>query len=342
MSLGDYNIYLKLKSGTPRYKLLFRERGMASTVANFPVKANAVHRWRRSAGVPCHNALKRMCEDSKVEIEVCEKLQPNVYNEDFRKEVLAHYEQFGQAATCRKFGLANATIYHWLRNGIKSKLKHRYSAETRAQALELASKCGVRAAAKALGLNQPLISRWLLLEKAGKEKTEEETDARKNLLDTKTLAAVELQDEKKMEVMESVKNLGVGQAAEVHKLPLATVWRWRDEEKRARVIEERRLKTEDRKRKTSKYSPQLMQEVVDHYMKHGAVKAAEKFDVPRQTLRHWVRRKLKGVPMMGKVIRRRWYASADWKEEAVALAKQEGVAAASVKYQVSFRHFFFF
>ena len=138
---------------------------MASTLANFPVKANAVHRWRRLAGLPCLTALKRICEDSKVEMEVCEKLQPTVYNEDFRKKVLAHFEKFGQAATCRKFGLANATIYHWLRNGVKSKLKHRYSAETRAQVLELASKCGGRAAARAFGLNQPLVARWVLLEK---------------------------------------------------------------------------------------------------------------------------------------------------------------------------------
>ena len=70
-------------------------------------------------------------------------------------------------------------------------------------------------------------------------------------------------------------------------------------------------------------------------MKHGAVKASQKFDVPRQTLRHWARRKMKGFPMMGKVLRRRWYASAEWKDEAVALAKKEGVDAASVKYQVS-------
>ena len=71
-------------------------------------------------------------------------------------------------------------------------------------------------------------------------------------------------------------------------------------------------------------------------MWHGAVKASQKFDVPRQTLRHWARRKMKGFPMMGKVLRRRWYASAEWKDEAVALAKKEGVDAASVKYQVSF------
>ena len=312
---------------------------MARTVAKFPVKANAVHRWRRLAGLPCLNALKkRMWEDSKVEMEVCEKLQPMVYNEDFRKEALAHYEKFGQAATCRKFGLANATIYHWLRNGIKSKLKHRYSAETRAQVLQLASKCGGRAAARAFGLNQPLVARWVLLEKEGRGKTEGVIDEEQTLEDTKISPASEEEDEKKIDVMETVKNLGVGDAAKLHKLPLVTVWRWRDEERRARIIEERRLRTEERKRRTSKYSPQLMEEAVEHYMKHGAVKAAEKFNVPRQTLRHWVRRKLKGVPLMGKVIRRRWYASAEWKEEAVALAKKEGVAAASVKYQVSFKH----
>ena len=105
-----------------------------------------------------------------METEVCEKQLPTVYNEDFRKEVLAHFEKFGNAATCRKFQVASATIYHWQRNGIKSKLKYRYSEETRRQVVELASKCGGRAAAKAYGLNQPLVARWVLLDKGEKEK----------------------------------------------------------------------------------------------------------------------------------------------------------------------------
>ena len=314
---------------------------MKSTLANFPVKADAVQRWRRLAGLPCLNALKRQSEDSKVETEVCEKQLPTVYNEDFRKEVLAHFEKFGNAATCRKFQVASATIYHWQRNGIKSKLKYRYSEETRRQVVELASKCGGRAAAKAFGLNQPLVARWVLLDKVEKEKAgagdakeENVTNSVENMAVT---SEIEDADERKVLVVETVKQVGVAQAAELHRLPLATVWRWRDEEKRARVIEERRLKTEERKKKTRKYTPQLMEEVVEYYLKHGAVKAEQKFNVPRQTVRHWARRKLQGVPLMGKVLRKRYFASVDWKDKAVALAKSDGIAAASVKYQVNFK-----
>ena len=58
------------------------------------------------------------------------------------------------------------------------------------------------------------------------------------------------------------------------------------------------------------------------------------------TVRHknrdacWARRKMRGVPMMGKVLRKRYYDSVGWKHEAIAFAKAEGVSAALKKYQV--------
>ena len=112
------------------------------------------------------------------------------------------------------------------------------------------------------------------------------------------------------------------------------MWRWRDEERRVEILERRKTKTEERKMQRSKYDPQMMEKVVEFYFKHGAIKSEKEFNVPRQTVRHWARRKMRGVPMMGKVLRKRYYDSVGWKQEAIAFAKAEGVSAALKKYQV--------
>ena len=223
------------------YTNSFSKHGMKSTLANFQVLPNAVQRWRRLAGLHCHT------EDSKVEMKVREKQLPTtVYNEDFRKEVLAFSEKSGPTATCKKFGVASATIYQWLKHGTQSKLKLRYSAETRSKVVELASKCGGGAAAKAFGLSQPLVASWMLKAEMDKARAEGESEGRKRVANgVKDMAATSESpdhDEKKVEVLKTVKQVGVGKAADLDQLPLATVRRWRDEAQWARLVEGGRLK----------------------------------------------------------------------------------------------------
>ena len=344
----------------------YSQHGMKSTLAKFPVKPNAVQRWRRKAGIPRFTTVKREEEDAKMaefaaltlkmeekvakaEVGECQRLKSSAYDEDFRKEVLAHYEKFGQAATCRKYKVCNATIYHWLRNGTSSKCKYKYSEETRNQAIELAFKVGQRTAARALGLNQSLLARWIVNEGVKREKAKKGNGENENhgkvekeanvksdseVIETSKEANLAEVAEKKSEVLEIARRCGVAQAAKQHQLPLTTVWRWRDEERRAEILQSRKIKTEERKKQRSKYTPQMMEKVVEFYFKHGAIKSEKEFNVPRQTVRHWARRKMRGVPMMGKVLRKRYYDSVGWKHEAIAFAKAEGVSAALKKYQV--------
>ena len=44
----------------------YSQHGMKSTLAKFPVKPNAVQRWRRKAGIPRFTTVKREEEDAKM------------------------------------------------------------------------------------------------------------------------------------------------------------------------------------------------------------------------------------------------------------------------------------
>lgn len=291
------------------------------------MKANSLHRWRRLAGVTCRTSTRRRAEQltvSRLKEELGCTEAPSVwrgYDERLREAVVAHHREHGQASACRRFGVCSATIYHWLRRGTGSQRKNRYSEDTRRRAVEVAASHGSRAAAATLALPPYLVARWLAEHHSRRAKVQdkvvEEDSGNGDLTGS--------DEAKKRKVLDDVEKLGVAKTAALHSVPLVTVWRWRDEARSERVGEERRARAEEkrqrRRKKEAQYSEELKKEVVEHYLEHGATAAQRKFDIPRQTLRHWARR-------LGRRRGREVHLGEEGRRRAVTQARRDGVAAA--------------
>ena len=64
----------------------------------------------------------------------------------------------------------------------------------------------------------------------------------------------------KLQVIEAVQKVGLASAAKTFSIPLSKVWQWKDEARRARQVEERKLGVQQRKEE--KYSEELKAEAL--------------------------------------------------------------------------------
>jgi transposase-like protein len=307
----------------------YRQHGQHSTTAAFGLTASTLLRWRREAGEPSHAALRGAQEeraDSRVREQLGEakvERRTEAYDQAFRKKVLEHHKEHGQAATCKLFGICNATIYGWLKHGTASRRKPRYSLEARRGAVELAAAHGPRAAGRGLGLPVELVRRWLVEDKAATEAGDTKHSDLEKGYEGESVPEADISI--KAGVVETAEREGLARAAAVHCLPLSTIWAWKDEARRARQTEARlrRMGSYQARRPWRRYSKELRAEAVGHYMQHGAARSAQHYSVPRQTVRHWALRRAAALAY-----------SAERRQAAVAQARTQGVAAAIRDHKV--------